>query len=119
MSKKNDRKGRTGVVYSTDPDFAYQHEEDDQEAIEELPAAQQKLRLHLDRKQRGGKEVTLVKGFIGPATRLEELAKWLKGKCGVGGSAKDGDIIIQGDHRDRILALLLEQGYSQTKKAGG
>ncbi len=116
MSKK-DKKGRSGVVYSTDPNFEYQH--DPGEEQEELPPNQQKLRVSLDRKQRKGKEVTLVTGFAGPDSSLQDLGKYLKTKCGVGGSAKDGEIIIQGDQRDRVVALLIEKGYKGTKKAGG
>jgi translation initiation factor 1 len=116
MSKKN-KKDRSGVVYSTDPDFNYNFETD--EPAEALPPQQQKLRVSLDRKQRKGKEVTLVTGFVGPDSSLQELGKYLKTKCGVGGSAKDGEIIVQGDQRERVLALLLEKGYRGTKKAGG
>lgn len=116
-NNKDNNKGRIGVVYSTDPDFRYDYEEEE-EAVE-APANQQKLRVFIDRKQRGGKEVTLITGFSGPQSALDDLAKFLKTKCGVGGSAKEGEIIIQGDHRDKIVQLLVDKGYTQTKKAGG
>ncbi|MBO7330348.1 MAG: translation initiation factor [Alistipes sp.] len=103
------------MVYSTNPDFEYSTTEE-QEATT-LPPAQQNLRVWLDRKQRGGKTVTLVKGFVGTESDLSELGRMLKNKCGVGGSAKDGEIIIQGDHRDRVVELLTAAGY-KCKKAG-
>lgn len=117
MSKSN-KKNQSGLVYSTDPDFKLPDNDEQDEALE-APAAQQRLRVWLDRKQRGGKEVTLIVGFAGPDSRLEQLAKMLKTKCGVGGAAKDGEIILQGDHRDKVVQLLIKEGYTQTKKAGG
>jgi translation initiation factor 1 len=113
MSKKQ----RTGVVYSTDPNFAYQYEETN-DAVEDLSKGQQKLRIHLER-LKGNKEATVIRGFVGTTDTLETLGKLLKTKCGVGGSAKDGEILIQGNHRDKVLQLLLTEGYTQTKKAGG
>jgi len=110
-------KDRIGVVYSTDPEFAYQRAA--KEEAETLAPEQQVLRVQLDRKQRKGKEVTLVTGFAGSETTCESLGKWLKQKCGVGGAVKDMEIILQGDHRQRVLQLLKEAGYGQTKLAGG
>lgn len=115
MAKNKQPNGLGGIVFSTNPDFSFETNDPVSEA---LPPAQQKLRIHLDRKQRGGKVVTLIKGFSGPEQDLEALAKLLKSRCGVGGGAKDGEILIQGDHRDRVLAILMEIGYSQTKKSG-
>lgn len=112
----NDWKARLGMVYSTAPDFTY--ETGEQGEAETLPAARQQLRVWLDRKQRGGKVVTLVKGFVGRDAELQELARLLKTRCGVGGAAKEGEIIIQGDHRDRVVELLTAAGYG-CKKAGG
>lgn len=107
------RRKRQGVVYSTNSDFSYQEAE--AEENETLPKQQQKLRLSMERAGRGGKTVTLVRGFIGSADDLQSLCKLLKQKCGVGGSAKDGEIIIQGDHRLRLVEILKKEGYSQTK----
>lgn len=111
----NDWKQRLGMVYSTNPDFEYTVQESEQAVT--LPPEKQNLRVWLDRKQRGGKQVTLVKGFVGSEEDLSELARMLKSRCGVGGSAKDGEIIIQGDHRDRVVELLIAAGY-KCKKAG-
>ena len=115
MSKN--KKKRSGIVFSTDPDFEYEY--DQQEEAEELPTNQQKLRVMIDRKKRKGKEVTLVTGFVGPEDSLKDLGKFLKSKCGVGGSVKDGEIIIQGNQRDKVVDLLIKKGYTNTKKAGG
>lgn len=112
----NDWKSRLGMVYSTDPDFAYTTEK--VEEPETLAPAQQELRVWLDRRQRAGKVATLVRGFVGRDDDLQELARLLKTKCGVGGTAKEGEIIIQGDHRNRVTDLLTRSGY-RCKKAGG
>ena len=106
MSKKH----AVGVVYSTNPDFQYQY--DDEPEAETLPPAKQRLIVSIDRRNRGGKQVTLVTGFVGTADDLKELGKTLKTKCGVGGTAKDGEITIQGDLRDKVVALLKEMGYN-------
>ena len=108
-----ERKKRVGVVYSTNPDFEYS--DDSQEETEILPKNQQKLRLSMERAGRGGKTVTLVKGFVGSEEDINALCKLLKQKCGVGGSVKGGEIIIQGDHRQRLVEILKNEGYTQTK----
>ncbi len=111
MARKpqNDWKDRLGVVYSTHDDFAYEYA--GEEGPETLPPGQQNLRVTLDKKQRGGKQVTLVTGFTGTAADLKALGKMLKSKCGVGGAAKAGEIIIQGDFRERVKELLAGEGY--------
>lgn len=111
--KSNDWKDRLNVVYSTNPDFNYECIEE--EEAETLPKNQQKLRVGIEKKGRGGKTVTIIKGFIGSEEDLKDLSKWLKTKCGVGGSAKEGEIIIQGDFKQRIIELLKVEGYTQTK----
>lgn len=108
-----DRKKRVGVVYSTNPDYEYV--EDGQDATDTLPKQQQKLRLNVERAGRGGKTVTLVKGFVGSEEDIAALCRLLKQKCGVGGAVKEGEIIIQGDHRQRLVELLKKEGYTQTK----
>lgn len=114
--KNNDWKERLNVVYSTNPNYSYETNEEEEEAT--LPPAQQRLRVQLDRKNRGGKVVTLVTGFVGTEDDLKELGKLLKSKCGVGGSAKDGEIIVQGDFKQKVLELLKKEGYTQTKPVG-
>ena len=112
MSKKNKPDTR-GFVYSTDPNFSF---EEVKSAVDTLLPAQQKLKVRLDTKHRAGKAVTLVTGFIGKAEDLEDLGKKLKTFCGTGGSAKDGEIIVQGDQREKVMQWLLKNGYKQAKK---
>ena len=112
MSKKNKPDIR-GFVYSTDPDFSF---EEDNASQSTLQPAQQKLRIRLDSKHRAGKAVTLVEGFIGKEEDLEDLGKKLKSFCGTGGSAKDGEIIVQGDQREKVLQWLLKNGYRSAKR---
>jgi len=115
MSKKD--KQRVNVVYSTNSNFSF--EEDDQDEIETLDKQQQQLKVFIDRKQRKGKSVTIVSGFIGNEEDLQDLAKILKTKCGVGGNAKDGEILIQGELRDKVCDMLISLGFTKTKKIGG
>jgi len=108
MAKK--KPDSTGFVYSTDPNFRFEEENENSET---LSPAQQKLKIKLDTKHRAGKAVTLIEGFIGRDGDLQDLGKKLKTFCGTGGSAKDGEIIIQGDQREKVLQWLLKNGYSQ------
>ena len=113
MSKKDKRRG---IVYSTDPGYNYQYEEQHEE--ETLPKNQQKLRVYIEKRGRGGKTATIVKGFTGTSDDLQELARSLKNKCATGGSSKEGEIILQGDVRDKVVDFLTSEGY-EAKKAGG
>ena len=110
------KKKFTNVVYSTNPNFQFEIEEE--KSVDTLAKNQQKLYVSIDKKQRAGKEVTLIEGFIGSEDDLKELGKMLKSKCGVGGSVKDGEIIIQGNFRDKVMELLVKDGY-QVKRKGG
>lgn len=114
--KDKKRKDRIDIVYSTNPDFSYSYERE--ETQQTLPNNQQNLRVMLDKKQRKGKVVTLIEGFVGKEDDLKELGKMLKTKCGVGGSVKDGEVLLQGDFRDKVLNILLQEGY-KAKKSGG
>lgn len=111
--KNNDWKERLNVVYSTNPDFQYTT--DEEEAVETLPKQQQKLRVSIEKNHRGGKTVTIVKNFVGNDDDLKELGRLLKTKCGVGGSVKDGEVLIQGDFKAKVIELLKSNGYTQTK----
>jgi translation initiation factor 1 len=113
MNRKN-KSDKHGFVYSTDPDFRFEGE--GYEAQETLPPQQQKLKVRLETKHRGGKAVTLVEGFIGKEEDLNDLGRKLKNFCGTGGSAKDGEIIIQGDQRDKVIQWLQKNGYDKAKK---
>jgi translation initiation factor 1 len=111
MSKK---KSTGGIVFSTDPGF--KRDEEPVWHTETLPPVQQKLRVRLDTKQRAGKSVTLIQDFVGMQDDLEDLGKKLKTFCGTGGSVKDGEIIVQGDNRDKVVGWLIKNGYQKTKK---
>ncbi|MGL4228913.1 MAG: translation initiation factor [Tannerellaceae bacterium] len=111
--KKNDWRDRLNVVYSTNPDFQYDNGDD--EELETIAKEKQPLKIQLDKRNRGGKAVTLVTGFVGTEEDLVELGRWLKVKCGVGGSAKDGEMIVQGDLRQKVLELLKKEGYSKAR----
>lgn len=111
MNKKN-KPDLFGFVYSTDQSFNYQHQQDEKVTL--LPA-EQPLRIRLETKHRGGKTVTVISGFVGTEEDLNTLAKQLKNTCGTGGSSKDGEILIQGDHREKIKLWLHKKGYKQTK----
>ncbi len=113
---KNNKTSTSAFVFSTNPNFKLEEDEQPQETI---AANQQKLRIQLETKHRGGKAATIVFGFIGKDDDLQDLGKKLKTFCGTGGSVKDGEIIIQGDQREKVLQWLLKNGYTQTKKAGG
>lgn len=110
--KKNDWKERLNIVYSTNPDFAYIT--DEKEEKETLPKQQQKLRVSIEKNRRGGKTVTIIRNFVGSDEDLKELGRLLKTKCGVGGSVKDGEILIQGEFKEKITELLKREGYTQS-----
>lgn len=112
MKHKSDK---NGTVYSTNPNYGFDYGE---EEVVTLEPAKQNLRIMLDKKQRAGKKVTLITGFQGSEFDLAVLGKELKSACGVGGSVKDGEILLQGDFREKVLALLLQKGYSKTKISG-
>lgn len=114
--KKNEWKKREGVVYSTDSNFSFQ--EAPSSEAETIPTSKQNLKVFLDKNERAGKKVTIVSGFVGTQADLETLTKLLKTKCGVGGAAKDGEVLVQGDVRDKVILILTQAGY-KAKKAGG
>lgn len=116
MAKNNDWKKRDGIVYSTNSDFGYSYPQE--ESGNTLPPQQQQLKVQLDKSMRAGKQVTLVTGFTGKTGDIEALGKLLKTKCGVGGSVKDREILIQGDHRDKVMQILMKEGY-KVKRVGG
>ncbi|MDA3890330.1 MAG: translation initiation factor [Salinivirgaceae bacterium] len=118
MAKKNkqDWKDRLNVVYSTNTDFNYEHDQEEEE--ETLPANKQNLKVSIDKKQRKGKAVTLIEGFVGTDEDLKNVAKTLKTKCGVGGSAKDGEIMVQGEFKQKVADILSNLGY-KVKQVGG
>lgn len=113
MSKKN-KADQNGFVYSTDPNF--QFESDDEKVVNTLPNEQQPLKIKLDTKHRGGKAVTLIQGFVGTEEDLEVLGKKVKNFCGTGGAVKDGEAMVQGDQREKVLQFLLKNGYKKAKK---
>ena len=117
MSKRKNKRDTGGFIYSTDDDFDFDAYEDEED-IETLAPEDQDLRIWIDRKGRGGKTTSVVKGFVGTENDLKDLGKALKTTCSVGGSVKDGDIILQGDVRDKAIAFLQKKGYG-VKKAGG
>lgn len=112
----NDWKKRLNIVYSTNPDYHY--EEEDEDKVQTLPKEKQILLISLDNRRRRGKSVTLIKGFIGTDDDLQELGRLLKMRCGVGGSAKENEIIVQGDHRQKNLEILRKEGYTKARIHG-
>lgn len=114
--KNNDWKERLNVVYSTNREYNYETERNEERTT--LPPNQQRLKVQLDRKNRGGKVVTLITGFIGTEDDLKDLGRLLKSKCGVGGSSKNGEIIVQGDFKQKVIELLKKEGYTQSKPVG-
>lgn len=117
MKKNKNHTG--GIVYSTNPDFKLHEQEEDTSLSSEAEKSSMPLRVWVDRKNRGGKEATIIRGFTGNLFELTALGKSLKSQCGVGGAVKDGEIIIQGNQRDKLIRILTELGFSNTKSAGG